>query len=78
MTMMYSDIIKEDMRFFTTNNIPEANKWIAILDENRIRYKVTGHGNKFGAFYKFELIGYTKEEIEDIYKMIDYYFDEED
>lgn len=77
MSMMYSDIIKEEKRFFTTNNPSEATKWIDILDQNRIRYKVNGLGNKNGTFYKFELVGYTKEEIEKIFEMIDFYYDED-
>lgn len=77
--MLYSEVILEPTRFMGTNDKEEYKKWVRILDENLIRYKVTAREPGRGKLdIRFELIGYNKEEIERIKDLVDYYYDEED
>lgn len=77
--MRYSEVVKNSNRFMGTNDRAEYSRWVRILDDKLIRYKVyVRQASRDKWDFRFELIGYTKEENEKIKDLVGFYYDEED
>ena len=64
-------------RFIGTDDIMEFEKWINYMKDNDIDFKayLGNKGNKWDC--KMELIGYGKDEVEEIKRNIGFYLDED-
>lgn len=64
-------------RFIGTDDIMEFEKWINYMKVNNIDFKayLGSKGNKWDC--KMELIGYDKDEVEEIKRKIGFYLDED-